>query len=349
MVTEDMLFFLIRTGIAVVILILLLIIQISIMRLISILKARSRHKVIAIWRPILVQEALGEETSLPTIRGNDWRYIAEEWNKLIGTVRGEARQNLTDLAWKINLHHYVKNQVFRKGSKNRLFAMVTLGHMRAAIKWSDLVHVMKKSRSTISLVAAQAMIQINPVRALKQIIPLLEQRTDWHWAGVAHIFRLANSDVICPALEQLIRKTPDDSLPGLLRILDTIKCDTSSAIIGEVLNRSKNDRVTSTCLHIVNDPRSVYAIRQYIDCPRWHVRMHAATALGRLGLEEDIPVLISCLQDREWWVRYRAAQALAAMPFVSIKELQNIYETQQDRYAKDILQQVISERQYYAE
>lgn len=349
MITEDMLYFLIRTGIGVIILIILLIMQISMMRFISFLKERSRKKVIGVWRPILVQSALGEEYMLPAIRGNEWHYIAEEWNKLVGTLRGDARQNLINLAWHIKLHNHVKKLLFRKGNKNRLFAMVTLGHMRAAMVWSEMMNVMNKSRSTISLVAAQALIQINSGRALQNIIPQLDTRSDWHWAGVAHIFRLAESDVICPALEKLIRNTSENRLPGLLRILDTVKCDASSAIIRDVIERSDNDRVISTCLHIVNDPHAISFIRQYIDNPRWHVRMHAATALGRLGLKEDIPVLIACLQDSEWWVRYRAAQALASMPFVSIKDMEDISAAQKDCFAKDILQQVISERKYYAE
>ncbi len=238
--------------------------------------------------------------------------------------------------------------MFGKGNKNKLFAIVTLGHMRAAIIWNDLIQIMNKSRTTISLVSAQALIQIDAARALKQISPLLGERSDWHWAGIAHIFRQSDRDTICPIIEQLINTTPEPRLPGLIRLIDTLDCDTSSKIIGDILNQSKDERVISTCLHIVNDPYAVQQIRHQLKSQRSHVRMHAATALGRLGLKEDIPRLVECLQDSEWWVRYRAAQALAAMPFVSIEMLEDIHHSQQDRYARGILQQVISERQYYA-
>ncbi len=75
--------------------------------------------------------------------------------------------------------------------------------------------------------------------------------------------------------------------------------------------------------------------------------MHAASALGRLGLTEDVVRLEQTLQDREWWVRYRAAQALACMPFISMDDLRRMSIRSPDPYARDILQQVISEQPAY--
>lgn len=319
------------------------------MRVAGYFNQRSREKAISKWRPIMIEASLGEEHILPVIKGNEWRYIAEEWNKLMGILRGEAQKNLIDLAWNIRLHHYVKNHLYRRGNKNKLFAIVTLGHMRASMFWYDLIHIMKKNSSIISLVAAQALIQINAERALKEIIGILQDRSDWHWAGVAHIFRLSVKEKVCPMLEEVIKNADKDRLPGLLRLFDTINCDTSSAAIGNILKKSSDERVISICLHIINDPMLIHEIRQHLNNSRWHVRMHAATALGRLGLKEDIPILVNCLQDREWWVRYRAAQSLSEMPFMNMDMLEEIYDSQQDRYAKDILRHVISERLDYAE
>ena len=76
----------------------------------------------------------------------------------------------------------------------------------------------------------------------------------------------------------------------------------------------------------------------------WHVRMHAATALGRFGGEPEIEILTLLLKDREWWVRYRSAQALASMPFLNIQNLEVIRDSINDKFAKDILNQVITEK-----
>jgi len=47
------------------------------------------------------------------------------------------------------------------------------------------------------------------------------------------------------------------------------------------------------------------------DDPRWEMRAVVATALGAFDIAEDEVVLVKLLCDREWWVRYRAAESLA--------------------------------------
>ena len=50
------------------------------------------------------------------------------------------------------------------------------------------------------------------------------------------------------------------------------------------------------------------------------------------------------LSDPEWWVRYRAAQALLAMPFVTLAEVARTRDAMGDEFARDILDHVMAER-----
>ena len=340
--------FALQSGLIAFLVLLLLMLQIGVMRIFSYQRQKKRKRLIQVWRPIMTRVALGEEIDLPVLHKGDRYFVAQEWNKLFGSLRGESRQNLIEFAWRLKLHQFVTSLLSGHSNKMKLFAMVTLGHMRATLAWADLVHIMHRTRATISLVAAQALIQINAERALRQIIPLMNRRSDWHWAGIAHILKLSDREYVCRVLDNLISQAPVNRQPGLLRLLDAVHCDSISAMITELLFTTDNDRVASTCLHIVQDPKAVPVIRKYIMSPRWHVRMHAATALGRLGQPDDKQLLIDCLSDEEWWVRYRSAQALAAMPFVNFEYLIELAEKTRDRYARDILRQVISEHQDYA-
>jgi len=85
--------------------------------------------------------------------------------------------------------------------------------------------------------------------------------------------------------------------------------------------------------------------RKHADNPEWYIRLHVATVLGRMGLQQDVDVLLKLMSDPEWWVRYRSAQSLAQMPFIHAADLKKIHASLNDRYARDILQQVISERE----
>ena len=73
--------------------------------------------------------------------------------------------------------------------------------------------------------------------------------------------------------------------------------------------------------------------------------MAAARALGRLGAPEDRELLVEMLGDPHWWVRYHAGQALVAMPFGKLDDLTKIRTALTDRFAADMLGQVIAERQ----
>jgi HEAT repeat protein len=66
--------------------------------------------------------------------------------------------------------------------------------------------------------------------------------------------------------------------------------------------------------------------------------------MGRLGVAGDEHRLIELLTDREWWVRYRAARALAGLGFVGAARMRAIQAAQTDAYARDIIEQVLAER-----
>ncbi len=63
-----------------------------------------------------------------------------------------------------------------------------------------------------------------------------------------------------------------------------------------------------------------------------------------MGTREDQVALVALLSDPEWWVRYRAAQALAKLPFLTEEKLQSLCEVQTDQFAREILAQVMAER-----
>jgi HEAT repeat protein len=63
-----------------------------------------------------------------------------------------------------------------------------------------------------------------------------------------------------------------------------------------------------------------------------------------LGVPGDEQQLIGLLTDRQWWVRYRAARALASLGFVGAERMRAIQAAQSDAYARDIIEQVLAER-----
>ena len=69
--------------------------------------------------------------------------------------------------------------------------------------------------------------------------------------------------------------------------------------------------------------------------PRWEMRAVVATALGAFGAAENRETLVKLLCDKEWWVRYRAAETLARGE--ETQELTQMVEQTDDRFAREML------------
>ncbi|NLI55340.1 MAG: HEAT repeat domain-containing protein [Clostridiales bacterium] len=69
---------------------------------------------------------------------------------------------------------------------------------------------------------------------------------------------------------------------------------------------------------------------------RWELRAIIATALCSFGPDQNAETLIDLLCDREWWVRYRAAESLIRCS--DTDDILRRVEQRQDRYAREMLQ-----------
>jgi HEAT repeat protein len=129
----------------------------------------------------------------------------------------------------------------------------------------------------------------------------------------------------------------------LIRLLAGVSPEAAAPIIREWLRSSSDDHLLSTCLQVISNPADLDCVRPLLAHPRWHIRMLAATTLGRLGVPGDEQQLIAMLSDAQWWVRYRAAGGLLKLHFVGSERLRQIQLTQSDPYARDIITHVLAE------
>jgi HEAT repeat protein len=95
----------------------------------------------------------------------------------------------------------------------------------------------------------------------------------------------------------------------------------------------------------VLQPDTIDDVRALLAHPDWQVRVQAARALGRIGEHADAGRLAALLADREWWVRYRAAQALVDLPALSRQDCESLCASLTDRFAADMLAQVLAEQE----
>ena len=67
-------------------------------------------------------------------------------------------------------------------------------------------------------------------------------------------------------------------------------------------------------LGMVGGPLAIRPLKYTFRFPDWRLRAKSATSLGHIGDPSINPVLVTGLQDSNWWVRRNSASALAALP-----------------------------------
>ena len=112
--------------------------------------------------------------------------------------------------------------------------------------------------------------------------------------------------------------------------------DLGELVLPHLIQGHINTRIDSarTLGQIHYEPAYVHLLAGATD-PRWEMRAVVATALGAFGATENEETLIKLLCDREWWVRYRAAESLTQEDDAQ-KRMQHI-EATGDRFAAEMM------------
>lgn len=332
------------SGVGAGVLTLLLLFQIILMRVMLICQERRRSRLLAVWRPLMVQSVSEKIRHYPPVLKADAAVLLNLWNHFQESLRGEANERLNQLARDVSMDELALNLLRSRRMAEQLLAMMTLGNLREKSAWRVMSDLLDDDSPIISLAAARALMQIDAPAAVDVFMPLLVLREDWPAARIATILKEAGASVISEPLADLIRHAPQEQLPRLIHFLELTYSEVSSRLVREILETSNDPQVVAACLRAMSDSRDLDLARRQVRHPDWPVRVQAATALGRMGSDVDRQHLVRLLEDPQWWVRYRAAQALSQLPFVTTDQLRQLLAEQTDRYARDMLKQVIAER-----
>jgi HEAT repeat protein len=196
----------------------------------------------------------------------------------------------------------------------------------------------------LSISAAAALVEIDARRAIPEVMPLVCSNSHWPRTQVAKLLANAGPDNVSDALCDAISDGADDVAARLLRYADCISTGQLSQLTERLLAERQDPNLLAAVLKVargLSSPDTVNALTRH---EAWYVRMQAASVLGQFGTRSSVRLLEPLLSDTEWWVRYRAAQAIAALPFLGPHALRRLRERQTDRFARDMMEQVLAER-----
>lgn len=312
-------------------------------RLLQLVKQQWRRRVLNRWRPLLMASLYEHPESLPPLSRFDLPDFLELWNHLHQSLGGEARDSLNRVAVMARVPAAISRMLRHKNFDRRLMAVRTAGNLRLATVWDVLRELLGNDSPGLSLMAAQALVRIDATRAVPLLVPHLLMRKDWPPNFVRGILREAGAEQAALHLVKAVEEASAEKACRLMLHLAEIAPVETAPIIARQLANPSDDRLLNICLQILTDRGELETVRQLSRHSNWHVRVHAASALGRLGTPDDAALLTGMLGDSQWWVRYRAALALSRLPGMTSEELRHIKDMQTDRYARDMLHQVMAE------
>jgi HEAT repeat protein len=330
------------TGIGALFLTLLLAAQIVRLRVALRRRQRREARVLARWRPLLNSAIVGEVPgALPPLAANERDHFIKLWVHLQASLRGEAGAALNDIAHRLQLDLEARGMLVRGPRAARLLAALMLGHLGDREAWASLLRLAGQDDATLSLTALWALVRIDPRAAAEYLTPLFIEREDWAMSHVAGILKEANAPV-ASVLTAILPRLDSSRLPRALRIAEALRITLPAELLRGALG-SLDVALVTAALRTVETPGSLDQVRALLAHEDWQVRVQAAKALGRIGGRGDAGRLAGLLSDREWWVRYRAAQALVELPWLAQAELRALQDGLTDRFAADMLAQVVAE------
>jgi HEAT repeat protein len=226
---------------------------------------------------------------------------------------------------------------------NKLVAVMTLGHLGDQDSWNVLESIARSRTPILSMAALRALLLIETSRAMAILLSSLGARSDWPTAQLTTILEEVDPATVTTGLLQAAEIAIPSELPRLIALMDAADPPTVTPWLQRVMQNSRDEEILIACLKSRHVPGDLEILTPFMTHPSWQVRTQIARVLGTKISRGQEQLLISLLADKVWWVRYRAAQSLAQLPFFTRDELWRLRFLLTDRFAQDILDQVVSE------
>ena len=317
------------------------------LRVANILHARDLARLRKRWWPIIAGATLSAELDnagdLLVLKRGSRTKILREWCRFRTYVRGSSDSSLELLAEQLGLLRVARRLLHRRSVSNKLLAIQALGFLGDDESWDEIEVLLEHDNITISITAAIALVHINANKAIGMIMPLVGKRPSWPRTQVGRMLNLAGPDVVTGPLCDAIEAADSDEACRLLRFYESASTNDIDSLIARLLTSRSEPAFLAAALKAVRGQLPNEVIEGLATHEAWFVRMQASNLLGRSGRREDYRILEPLLSDAEWWVRYRAAQAITKLPFLGPNALRKLRDRQDDPYAQDILWQAMAE------
>lgn len=232
---------------------------------------------------------------------------------LFHLVQGKERDRLTHLLKRISFRGECIRDMNKGGARQRLLAAAALQMFADDKSRKALIKALDDDDEETRIAAADSLLIIGALPDLDVLLEKLKFSIAARSRDVRTLFR----DIARRSPAHLIALAAHRNLGMTEKLLIAeAMVDARDYRVLEVLltyARDADAELRSTALRALSalqHPAAADVVRRGLADMSWQVRAVAARAAGRIGLQECLSALNFLVDDRNWWVRFRAAEAL---------------------------------------
>ena len=298
------------------------------------------------WQPVLLACIAGEPPAqpLPVLRAHEHWPFLKMWLHSQMSVQGPCRERLAQLGQTMGCREMALRRLHSSHSAERLVGMLALGFLRDAGSVAELRAQLTRPSHHSAVYAGRALLEIDAQAHAGAVAQALLQAPGLDLA-LASVLLKPFRAVLGQALQQH-PPTPADAAAALrwLRLADALKLQLPHALLAPFLTAEQDTELLMAAMRLYQGEQGAEVLTPYAQHPDWRVRVQLARALAHVGSAAQVPLLAGLAADAQWWVRYRAAQALLALPGLTRAQVHAAVAATGDRYAQSMLQAVLAEQ-----
>jgi len=283
------------------------------------LAVRRRETRRAARRRELVRRLLrGEAMSRDELKTLPRGLVTDTFLDLIHLVRGDERASFVDQAAELGVAEQLARRARSSSARTRLVAVQSLAdfHDEDSLR---LLHASLEDRNEdVRLAAALSLAEAGRSDDIHALVERLGLGTGQDSLMMVTLFRVVADDR--PEEIKALVLNPDTNLQARLAAIEALATTGDYSLvpaIAELALAAPDDSEELPrylrALGTLGHPAGRAAIMDGLSRPSMSARAAAAGAAGRIRLRDAADRLTELLDDPEWWVRFRAAEALVGL------------------------------------
>ena len=252
--------------------------------------------------------------------------VADTFVELIRLVRGEERNKFVVQAGEFGVPRQLARQVRRGSARTRLLAAHALAQFGDEDSVTALRGAVGDGNAKVRLAAAMSLAEGGNADDLQELVRDLRLGSEEGSALAVTIFQSAALTGV-DDIKSLIL-APDTNAGVRMAAIEALVATGDYSVVPVISDLALNASDDTAelprylrALGLIGHPAARRAVMAGLSSQAFAVRAAAAEAAGRIALGEAAGRLTELLDDGEWWVRFRAAEALLKLGADGVERL----------------------------